>query len=156
MTQHSLDVVARWAALLGFLATSVFATGCGPQTYPVSLVFTLEDETLLTAGSVIVRHTVDPAIRGGGPIAPDGTCRPMLRGRPAPGLPAGTYQLGISGPAPAAFQDPSEVVWPFDRSYADPKISGLTLTVGPGHPDKATFTLSNRKTKDSRKKSSRK
>ena len=75
----------------------------------------------------------------------------MLRGRSAPGLPAGTYRLGISGPAPAAFQDPSEVVWPFDRSYTDPEMSGLTLTVGHGHPDRATFTLNNKKTKASRK-----
>lgn len=150
MIPRTLKRTRRVARLLGLVVLIVCITGCGPQTYPVALVFTLEDETVLTAGSVIVCHESDPAIRGGGPIAADGTCRPMLRGRSAPGLIAGTYQLGVSGSAPAIFQDPSEVVWPFDRSYTNPKTSGLTLTVGPGHPDKFDFGLKLRLTRNKR------
>ncbi len=127
-------------SLLGLLVAALVAAGCSPKTYPVSLSFSLDDGSLITAGAVVVRHATDPAILGGGPIAADGTCRPMLRGRSVPGLPSGTYQIGVVGPTPFNIDEPAEPI-AFDASFTNPADSGLTLTVGPGHPDRADFTL---------------
>ena len=122
------------------------AAGCGPTVYPVTLTLTLTltlalaDGQPLTAGAVVLLHATDPVVLGGGPIEADGTCRPMLRGRSAPGLPAGTYRVGVSGSAPANLDKPSPPV-PFDLIYANPAASGLTLAVGPGSPEKTSFSL---------------
>ena len=67
----------------------------------------------LTGGAVVVLDATDPVIVGGGPIGADGTCRPLMRGRSAPGLPAGSYRLGVTGPVSADLDDPSPPL-PFD------------------------------------------
>jgi len=118
------------------------AAGCGPTVHPVALSFTLADGKPLTAGAVVVQHATEAAIFGGGPIEADGTCRPRLRGRSAPGLPAGTYRVSVSEVASADLDEPSPPL-PFDPIYTNPAASGLTLAVGPGSPEKTRFALGN-------------
>ena len=120
------------------------AAGCGPTVHPVTLSFTLADGKPLTAGAAVVHHATDPAVLGGGVIEADGTCRLMLRGRSAPGLPAGTYRVGVSGVAPADIDEPSPPL-PFDPIYTNPPASGLTLVVGPGSPGKTAFSLGDKR-----------
>jgi hypothetical protein len=122
------------------LAAAVVVAGCGPRTYPVAISFTLGDGRPLTAGAVVVLHATDPVVLGGGPIGADGTCRPLLRGKSVPGLTAGTYRLGVTGSAAADLDEPSPPL-PFDPAFTNPAASGLTLTVGPGSPEQATFSL---------------
>jgi hypothetical protein len=122
------------------LIASLAAAGCGQRSYPVTLSFALADGSPLTAGFAAVEHDTDPAVLGGGPITADGTCRPVLRGRSAPGLPAGTYRVGVVGATPADFDAPPPPPV-FDPSYTSPADSGLTFTVGPGSPAQASFSL---------------
>jgi hypothetical protein len=133
---------ARLLAGAVALALSALA-GCGPTVHPVTVSFTLADGKPLTAGAVVVHHATEAAILGGGPIEADGTCRPILRGRSAPGLPAGTYRVGLSGVVPADLDEPSPTL-PFDPIYTNPTASGLTLAVGPGSPEKTSFSLKKR------------
>jgi hypothetical protein len=100
--------------------------------------------TGLSLGAAVVHHATDPAVLGGGVIEADGTCRPMLRGRSAPGLPAGTYRVGVSGAAPADIDEPSPPL-PFEPIYTNPAASGLTLVVGPGSPGKTSFSLGDKR-----------
>jgi hypothetical protein len=116
------------------------AAGCGPTVHPVAVSFTLADSKPLTAGAVVVQHATDPVVLGGGPIEADGICRPLLRGTSVRGLPAGTYRLGVTGPVSANLDEPSPSL-PFDPAFTNPAASGLTLTVGPGSPEQATFSL---------------
>jgi|GEM_PF-3182363 len=132
---------AALARLVGLVSLMCLAgSGCGVTTHPVSLSFTLPDGRPLTGGAVVVQHATDPVMIGGGPIGADGTCRPLLRGRPTPGLPAGSYRLGVTGPASADLDAPSPPL-PFDPAFTDPAASGFTLTVGPGSPEQASFSL---------------
>ena len=126
------------ASLVGLMCLA--GSGCGATTHPVSLSFTLPDGRPLTGGAVVVLDATDPVIVGGGPIGADGTCRPLMRGRSAPGLPAGNYRLGVTGPVSADLDDPSPPL-PFDPAFTNPAASGLTLTVGPGSPEQASFSL---------------
>jgi hypothetical protein len=132
--------VAAALRLGPLLAAAVVGAGCGPRTHPVAVSFTLPDGRPLTAGAVVVQHATDPVVLGGGPIEADGTCRPLLRGTSAPGLPAGTYRLGVTGQVSADLDEPSPSL-PFDPVFTNPAASGLTLTVGPGSPEQATFSL---------------
>lgn len=127
-------------ACASLVAVLPVATGCGNPTYPVTLSFKLADGEPLAAGFVAVQHTTDPAILGGGPIAADGTCRPLLRGRAMPGLPAGTYQVGVTGASTADF-DAAPPPLPFDPTYMKPADSGLTFTVGASGPNQTAFSL---------------
>ena len=133
---------ARQSAVLASLVglVGLAGSGCGAAIHPVSLSFTLPEGRPFTGGAVVVLHATDPVMIGGGPIGADGTCRPLLRGRSAPGLPAGNYRLGVTGPVSADLDDPSPPL-PFDPAFTDPAASGLTLTVGPGSPEQATFSL---------------
>ena len=131
-------VLARLVGLVGLMCLA--GSGCGTTTHPVSLSFTLADGRPLTAGAVVVLHATDPVMVGGGPIGADGTCRPLLRGRSVPGLPAGSYRLAVTGPA-LADPDVAPPPLPFDPAFTDPAASGLTLTVGPGSPEQASFSL---------------
>jgi len=141
MPPQALARAVAAALRLGpLLAAAVVGAGCGPQTHPVAVSFTLPDGRPLTAGAVVVQHATDPVVLGGGPIEADGTCRPLLRGTSAPGLPAGTYRLGVTGPVSADLDEPSPPL-PFDPVFTNPAASGLTLTVGPGSPEQATFSL---------------
>jgi hypothetical protein len=123
-----------------FFAVVLVAAGCGQRTYPVTLSFSLADGSPLTDGFVAVQHTADSAILGGGPIAADGTCRPLLRGQSNPGLPAGTYRLGVTGSVSSDFDAPPPPPL-FDSVFMDPSSSGLTFTVGPGAPERPEFSL---------------
>lgn len=130
---------------LGLLVVvSLAAAGCGQQTHPVTLSFALADGSPLSAGFVSVQHTNDPAILGGGPIAADGTCRPVLRGKSAAGLPAGTYRVGVTAPDSGDFDTPSPPL-PFASVYTNPAESGLTFTVGRGSPEQTAFSLEQRR-----------
>jgi len=128
--------VSRGLLVVALLA----AAGCGRQNYPVTLSFALADGSPLTEGFAAVRHPTDPAILGGGPITADGTCRPVLRGQSAPGLPAGTYQVGVTGAQSQDFDSPASPL-PFASSYTNPVASGLTFTVGEGSPEATAFSL---------------
>ena len=139
--QHAADRSFRAAiACASLVAVLLVATGCGNPTYPVTLSFKLADGEPLAAGFVAVQHTTDPAILGGGPIGADGTCRPLLRGRSEPGLPSGTYQVGVTGASTADF-DAAPPPLPFDPTYMKPADSGLTFSVGSGGPEQTAFSL---------------
>jgi hypothetical protein len=122
------------------LVAAMLAAGCNQKIYPVSLSFTVGEGTPLSAGFVTVQHTSVAAILGGGAIAPDGICRPLLRGRSVPGLPAGTYRLGMTAVTTGDFDAPPPPL-PFSLDYTNPTGSGLTFTVGPAEPDHHTFSL---------------
>jgi hypothetical protein len=122
------------------VVAALAAAGCGQQSYPVALSFTLADGSPLTEGFATVQHTTDPAILGGGPITANGTCRPVLRGQSAPGLPAGTYRVGVTGAESQDFDSPAAPL-PFESSYTNPADSGLTVTVGAGSPETTAFSL---------------
>jgi predicted outer membrane repeat protein len=141
MSPRTPTLVVQAAKRLGPLVLAVLvATGCSQKSYPVSLSFTLAEGTPLTAGFVTVQHTGDSAILGGGAIAADGTCRPLLRGRSVPGLPPGTYRLAVTAAATAGFDAPPPPL-PFSPNYTNPAGSGLSFSVGPGNPDHHTFSL---------------
>jgi hypothetical protein len=129
-----------WIGLGALVVALLAAAGCGQRTYPVTLSFKLSDGSPLTAGFAAVQHDTAPAILGGGPIGADGTCRPVLRGQSAPGLPAGTYRVGVAGPTPEDFDAPPPPPL-FDSSYTNPADSGLTFTVGSGSAEQASFSL---------------
>lgn len=118
----------------------IAAAGCGVSTHPVTLSFTLADGSPLTEGFAAVQHTSDAKILGGGPIGADGSCRPLLRGRSAPGLPAGTYRVGVTGPSASDFDAPPQSP-PFAPRYMNPTESGLSFTVGSGSPENTAFSL---------------
>lgn len=130
----------QWIRRGALIAALLMAAGCGPRVYPVSLSFKLADGSPLTAGFAAVQHDTDPAILGGGPITADGTCRPVLRGQSAPGLPAGTYRVGVAGAAAADFDAPPPPPL-FNASYTNPADSGLMFTVGAGSAGQTSFTL---------------
>lgn len=126
-----------WGVLV---VASLAAAGCGQQNYPVTLSFKLADGSPLREGFATVQHSTDSAILGGGPIAGDGTCRPMLRGQSTPGLPAGSYRVGVTGAESQDFDSPAAPL-PFAVSYTNPVESGLTFTVGAGNPEATAFSL---------------
>lgn len=130
-----------WVRLGPLIAAVLMAAGCGGTSYPVTLSFTLADGSPLTEGFASVQHATDPAILGGGPIGADGTCRPVLRGQSAAGLPAGTYNVGVTGDNTTADFDAPPPPPRFDESYTNPASSGLTFTVGPGSPGPTAFSL---------------
>lgn len=130
----------EWLSLGPLIAAVLMAAGCGAKSYPVTLSFTLGDGSPLTEGFASVQHDTDSAILGGGPIAADGTCRPVLRGHSAAGLPPGTYRVAVTGAASADFDAPTPPPR-FDASYSSPDSSGLSFTVGPGSPETASFSL---------------
>lgn len=141
MTLRMPDCVVHAAACLGLLALAMLlTTGCSQKTYPVSLSFALADGAPLSAGFVTVQHTSVAAILGGGAITADGICQPCLRGQSVPGLPAGTYRLGLTAATAGDFDAPPPPL-PFSLDYTNPAGSGLTFTVGPGLPEHHSFSL---------------
>jgi hypothetical protein len=122
------------------MAVVMAAAGCGPGTYPVTLSFRLADGSALADGFAVVEHATDPAILGGGPIGADGQCRPLLRGQSSPGLPEGSYRIGLAGPPVADADEPAPRL-AFALRHTNPATSGLTVEVGPQSPPEAVFTL---------------
>jgi len=141
MTARTRRRVVQGIACLGsLLSAALLGAGCSEKTYPVSLTFTLADGAPLSTGFVTVQHTSITAILGGGGIAADGSCRPVLRGRSAPGLPAGTYRVGVTAGPVTDFDAPPPPL-PFSLDYTNPAGSGLTFTVDPADSAHHTFTL---------------
>lgn len=140
-TSTSLPCLARVCVRVVAPACCLLAVaGCGQRTFPVTLSFSLADGRPLAGGAVVVKHATDPVILGGGPIGPDGDCRPMLRGRSTPGLPAGTYRIGVTPPESQVMDDPTALAL-FDWKHMDPSASGLTVEVGPGQSPTRAFSL---------------
>ena len=139
-----LRIILSQRLIFQIAAVSLFlCTGCGGERlYPITLTFTHADGSPVTGGTVTLRNTENPEVFGGGVIGSDGVCKPVLRGRENPGLPAGTYQLGVNE-LPTPDLDAPRRPPMFARRYSNPSASGLTAKIDGSVTSPIRFVLEN-------------
>jgi len=130
------------ALLTALVVGCLCLSGCGERFYSVSLAVRLPGGKPAAGCSVILEQEQEPKVRAGGRLGPDGVCTPFVAGRSSPGLPKGTYRVGIAADAgPPPGDGDARKPLPFEAKFTDPNESGLRVEVGPGHESAVTLSL---------------
>lgn len=119
---------------LGLVAVAAILVGCGESKVPVSGAITLSGEPL---GDVRVIFQGSEGKFGFANVDSSGQFQ-VTSEKPGDGIPAGSYQIGVTPISPASEQPSGQEDYSapppakFSEKYFNPDTSGLNVQVEPG------------------------